>query len=126
MKCDIVTLGLVGLGLLVAPGAHAAPPAPAPAKPAAAPAKPPAAPAKPPAAPAKPTLSPPPGPPKAGDRDYEQVEYKFYVPTGDANFTSAHEAELNAMGAQGWRIVTPIYAGGILNSYLMMRVHLNK
>jgi hypothetical protein len=67
------------------------------------------------------TSAPPPPPPDAA-RAFETVEYKFYVPTGTAAFTSEHERELNAMGAQGWRIITPIYAGGILNSYLMMRV----
>jgi hypothetical protein len=81
------------------------------------------APAKPVPPPAKPKLSPPPPPPKESARDYETVEYKFYVLSSSSAPTSEHEKELNLMGAQGWRIVTPIYAGGILNSYLMMRIH---
>ena len=51
----------------------------------------------------------------------DQVEYRFFVPSSGAAFTAQHESELNALGAQGWRVVTPIYTGGILNSYLMMR-----
>ena len=52
---------------------------------------------------------------------HEAAEYRFFVPSSTAAFTAEHEKELNALGAQGWRVVTPIYSGGILNSYLMMR-----
>lgn len=51
----------------------------------------------------------------------ERVEYRFFVPSSTAAFTAEHEKELNALGDQGWRVVTPIYSGGMLNSYLMMR-----
>ncbi|MBS2028247.1 MAG: hypothetical protein JST54_10110 [Deltaproteobacteria bacterium] len=54
-------------------------------------------------------------------RANEEVEYKFFVPSSGAAFTNEHEQELNTMGAQGWRVVSPIYSGGMLNSYLMMR-----
>jgi hypothetical protein len=87
-----------------------------------APPKPATAPASKPAAKPAPKLTPPPPPPGEGARDFETVEYKFYVLSSTAAPTAEHERELNVMGAQGWRIVTPIYAGGILNSYLMMRV----
>ena len=56
----------------------------------------------------------------------ETVEYKFLVLSGSDAATSDHEKELNGMAAQGWRIVAPIYSGGILNSYLMQRVHAEK
>jgi len=51
----------------------------------------------------------------------EEVEYRFFVPTSGAAFTNEHEQELNTLGAQGWKVVSPIYSGGMLNSYLMTR-----
>lgn len=50
-----------------------------------------------------------------------RVEYRFFVPSSGAAFTTEHERQLNELGAQGWKVVSPIYSGGMLNSYLMMR-----
>ncbi len=51
----------------------------------------------------------------------EAVEYRFLVLSAATAPTAEHEKQLNVLGAEGWRVVAPIYSGGILNSYLMSR-----
>ena len=53
----------------------------------------------------------------------EPVEYRFMVLSMASAPTAEHEKQLNALGADGWRVMAPIYSGGILNSYLMARTH---
>jgi hypothetical protein len=68
----------------------------------------------------------PPPAPKPSPKEPEAVEYKFFVLASSDAPTGEHEKQLNALGAQGWHVVAPIYSGGILNSYLMQRVHAEK